>query len=68
MNRAEKKRYGKMNRTDRETQHCGFSGFISEKNWKEIEEAFPGIYNYYKKLREKPKTFLELQWRFVTSK
>lgn len=40
-------------------------GCITEKNWDEMEKAFPGIYKYYRRLSRKPKTFLELQWRFL---
>ena len=30
------------------------------------EEAFPGIHGFYAELVEKPRTFLELVWCFVT--
>ena len=35
-------------------------GFITEANFDECEEAFPGIVDFYRRLVVKPRTFLEL--------
>jgi hypothetical protein len=39
-------------------------GFITELNFDEAEEAFPGIATFYKHCRRKPSTFLDLVWQF----
>ncbi|MBI1908808.1 MAG: hypothetical protein HYS22_01365 [Deltaproteobacteria bacterium] len=36
------------------------TGFITERNWKEIEESFPELHRFYLSLPHKPNTFLEL--------
>jgi len=42
------------------------SGMITEKNWDEINEAYPGIEEFYESLAgERPNTFLELEWMFL---
>ena len=40
-------------------------GFITEADFAECEQAFPGILRFYRELQEKPCTFLELMWRFT---
>jgi len=35
-------------------------GFITERDLKQADEAFPGIARFFETLEEKPKTFLEL--------
>ena len=35
-------------------------GFITEKNWEEVEEVFPQVHEFYSHLPKKPDTFLEL--------
>ena len=40
-------------------------GLITEKDFEECECAFPGISRYYRELKVKPETFLELLWAFV---
>jgi hypothetical protein len=40
-------------------------GFITEKNFDECEEAFPGIVAFYQRLAAKPRTFLELVHAFL---
>jgi hypothetical protein len=40
-------------------------GFITERDFEVIDQCFPGIMRYYRELKEKPKTFLELLWRFT---
>jgi hypothetical protein len=39
-------------------------GFITEQNFAEAEEEFPGITTYYEHCRRKPGTFLDLVWQF----
>ena len=39
-------------------------GFITEQNFDEAEEAFPGIVTFYEHCRTKPMTFLDLVWQF----
>jgi hypothetical protein len=39
--------------------------FITEKNFDECEEAFPGIVAFYHQLAAKPRTFLELVHAFL---
>jgi hypothetical protein len=39
-------------------------GFITERDLRAIEETFPGIWEYYLALKDKPCTFLDLMWRF----
>jgi hypothetical protein len=41
------------------------SGFITERNFDECEEAFPGIAAFYRQLIQKPRTFLELVFAFL---
>ena len=41
------------------------SGYITEQNWTEIENEYPGIFEFYQKLIQKPQTFLELLWKFL---
>jgi hypothetical protein len=40
-------------------------GYITECDFKEVEIAFPGIVHYYRELKTKPTTFLELLWGFT---
>jgi hypothetical protein len=40
-------------------------GYITETDFQECDEAFPGIVRYYRELKDKPKTFLELFWRYT---
>ncbi len=40
-------------------------GFITETDFEECECAFPGIVRYYRELKVKPETFLELLWSFM---
>ena len=40
-------------------------GYITECDFKEVESAFPGIVHYYRELKTKPTTFLELLWGFT---
>jgi len=40
-------------------------GFITEIDFELVDQCFPGIGRYYRELKEKPKTFLELLWRFL---
>jgi hypothetical protein len=40
-------------------------GFITEVDFDKVEQAFPGIVGYYRELKEKPCTFLELLWGFT---
>jgi hypothetical protein len=42
-------------------------GFITEKNFDEAEEAFPGIATFYEHCRRKPRTFLDLVWQFESA-
>ena len=39
-------------------------GFITERHLKEAEEAFPGITRFFQTVAPKPRTFLELLYRF----
>jgi hypothetical protein len=39
-------------------------GFITERNFEEAEDAFPGIVTFYEHCLRKPRTFLELVWQF----
>jgi hypothetical protein len=39
-------------------------GFITEQNFDQAEEAFPGIALFYEQCRRKPRTFLDLVWQF----
>jgi hypothetical protein len=36
------------------------SGYITEKDLNQADEAFPGIKAFFEGLREKPRTFLDL--------
>ena len=40
-------------------------GYITEANFDECEEAFPGIVDFYRHLAAKPRTFLELVHEFL---
>jgi hypothetical protein len=40
-------------------------GCITEVDFDEADRCFPGIANFYRGLRSKPKTFLELVWAFL---
>jgi hypothetical protein len=40
-------------------------GYITETDFQECDEAFPGIARYYRELKDKPKTFLELFWAYT---
>jgi hypothetical protein len=40
-------------------------GLITECDFEECECAFPGIVRYYREMKEKPETFLELLWAFM---
>jgi hypothetical protein len=40
-------------------------GIITERDFEECECAFPGIVGYYRELKIKPATFLELLWGFI---
>ncbi|MGZ3439689.1 MAG: hypothetical protein ACXVDD_09235 [Polyangia bacterium] len=40
-------------------------GLITECDFEECECAFPGIVRYYRELKVKPETFLELVWSFI---
>lgn len=40
-------------------------GIITEIDFEECECAFPGIVRYYRELKTKPETFLELLWGFI---
>lgn len=40
-------------------------GMITERDFEECECAFPGIVRYYRELKVKPETFLELLWDFI---
>ncbi len=40
-------------------------GMITEIDFDEVECAFPGIVRYYRELKDKPETFLELLWGFM---
>jgi len=39
-------------------------GFITERNFDEADETFPGIATFYNQCRSKPRTFLDLVWQF----
>lgn len=40
-------------------------GCVTDLDFDLIEEVFPGIVRYYRELKEKPLTFLELWWDFT---
>jgi hypothetical protein len=40
-------------------------GLITECDFEECEGTFPGIVRYYRELKVKPETFLELLWGFI---
>ena len=40
-------------------------GMVTECDFEAAECAFPGIVSYYRDLKEKPDTFLELLWGFI---
>jgi hypothetical protein len=39
-------------------------GCITEKDFAQCEDAFPGIVRFYEQLVEKPRTFLELVFAY----
>ena len=39
-------------------------GMITERDFLQIEQSFPGLYCFYQGLKTKPTTFLELVWLF----
>jgi hypothetical protein len=39
-------------------------GFITERDFDQAEEAFPGIVTFYEHCGRKPSTFLDLVWQF----
>ena len=39
-------------------------GLITQKNSSQIEKQFKGILRFYRFLKKKPATFLELLWKF----
>jgi hypothetical protein len=40
-------------------------GYITEENFEECEEEFPGIVDFYRCLAVKPRTFLELMHAYL---
>ena len=40
-------------------------GYITEIDFDMVDECFPGIVRYYRELKDKPATFLELVWGFT---
>ena len=40
-------------------------GCITELDFQACDEVFPGIVSYYRALKNKPQTFLELVWAFT---
>jgi hypothetical protein len=40
-------------------------GYITEIDFEECDEEFPGIVHYYRELKDKPRTFLELLWAYT---
>ncbi len=40
-------------------------GYVTELDFELVEQMFPGIVRYYRELKEKPLTFLELWWGFT---
>ena len=40
------------------------SGFITERDFAAAECEFPGIQRLYERLLHKPRTFLELVWKY----
>jgi hypothetical protein len=40
-------------------------GLVTECDFEECECAFPGIVRYYRELKVKPETFLELLWSYL---
>ena len=43
-------------------QNHTMKGMVTEADWKEIEKIpeYKGLHGFFKKLKEKPKTFLDL--------
>lgn len=39
-------------------------GFITDRDLGECERNFPGIVRFYRGMRDKPATFLQLLWAF----
>ncbi len=52
----------------KQTSSCGMRGFITERNFDEAEQEFPGITVYYRSCKEKPATFLDLLAAFLRSR
>ena len=48
-------------------QEPTIKGMITIKDVKAIEKTFPGIMAFYRTMKEKPTTFLELEWKFETN-
>lgn len=48
-----------------EQEKSHLSGFVTDKDAREIEKNFPGIMNLYSHTEPKPKTFLELEWVYM---
>jgi hypothetical protein len=42
-------------------------GFITERELQQADDVFPGIVRFFESLARKPRTFLELVWRFQRS-
>ncbi len=42
----------------------GMGGFITERDFDAAEREFPGIQRLYECLVQKPRTFLELMWKY----
>lgn len=40
-------------------------GLVTEIDFEEVDRCFPGIVRYYRELKDKPTTFLELLWAFT---
>jgi hypothetical protein len=40
-------------------------GLVTDRDLQVVDQAFPGILGYYRSLRHKPGTFLELVWGFL---
>lgn len=43
-------------------------GFITDRDLSECEKNFPGIVRFYRHMRHKPATFLQLLWAFHDSR
>jgi hypothetical protein len=40
-------------------------GLVTDRDLQVVDQTFPGIVGYYRSLRHKPGTFLELVWGFL---